>query len=118
MAGEAEPVALNFAQAAPAQVSDGRPAERQLRTDKSAAARRTRRTDAEGRQQGAQAARANQGGGAGVFQLECFEAGASSTIGFAKLNWPVCHRPVITWPFNVTCKLECALIPVLRIESA
>ena len=34
-----------------------------------------------------------------VFQSECFGAG---TIGFAMLNWPVCHRPVITWPFNVS----------------
>ena len=108
--------------AAPDGVSNGRPAERQLLTDKTAAARRTGRTDAAGRQQGAQAACANPGGGGGGARAfpnqSALGAGTSSTIGFAKLNWPVCHRPVITWPFNVTCKLECTLIPVPRIEFA
>ena len=53
--------------AAPDGMSDCRPAERQLLTDETAAAHRTGRTDAAGRQQGAQAACANQG--RGQFQI-------------------------------------------------
>ncbi len=42
-----------------------------------------------------------------VSQSECVGP-AQQHIGFALRNWPVCHRPVIMWPFNATCKLECS----------
>lgn len=93
-----------------AQVSDGRPAEKQLRTDKLASARRTRHTQGQASKV-PNAPRAKPGRwGAGWMVssspiIAFVGTGASSTIGVAILNWPVCHRPVITWPFNVSGKL-------------